>query len=1354
MRPRFDKQRRDVTSKEIDGITDLVVWAPIKEGFIDAFVNVTYETRLRVVAEALHSVRKSAREYEDFEPYADTAKRILSLLDFRIGIVDRDVFGEYKVPSTSRTTLRPRKYMYLVATFDGPWEPYIREIWRPLGYFLDLVLCNCEGYLPASDNSFEDYAQWVRDNQLDSAIFYSTSGLTVEDKIYLSDIEQILLDHPKANPIDKVARHTFTHPDVAAEDARTKDPKRAQALGAEALNVLYKLTDFYPPTYLNGETGAEKQMGEGRFLLNAARELIRGFDPTLLLPGTQRFLADQIEWFGRDIGKPKPKPKDGPLDKSEVQKGLLSDYDEGDAVITHGALLLSRITDPDRFKEFLKFSVWSWEDVATPGFSPPGQSPISFGPGFFLNIAFSFGGLTRLGLPDEQLKVFPKEFRQGMQERAPSIGDEFANHPRNWKLPVRNWPNDTDKVPPIELAEIDFVIQVRASLRDKGKDDPENEFYRFSQNAQSCLSGASQFAEQHTQSPAPSAGNGGDDGPGEYAADLLQSVADGAGEPDVRAATKLDAYIAIISELGKHWGFSILGIEDMVRSEAASYKPPAKSPKSAGPQNVPTDHFGFVDGISQPVVKPSPDKLKGPTDILIGDVLYGYQNTRGDFANPDKKDSLLHNGSFMVVRKMSQNRKALDKIEKDHGTSVVEKIVGRKRDGTPLVKGYKGANKFDYTKDPDGEQCPLSAHIRLANPRTGNQKQRDPEILRHPPKILRRGMSFGERYKKDPKGDRGLLFIAHCSSIAEQYETIQRWLNAGNITGVSSTLNDPLTGVQARSGRRVYRFFDGGKLKHVELKEQLSSLDWGEYFFVPSKSALDVLEQDYPRSNARDVEMGEAIIQQIEQLDPIVQRQEWKRLLEDYLAREPTQHNLSPPVWQAIQARKGAYRIENGVEFDETHPLNGVPVVLVTDAEEIQNIFDNEPASEKSGCPYSTREQLARCSSDDSFGAIFVAIDEDVKPYPANGMRYGSYQEESYPANAILMNYPTEGAFTAGYKSGEAVLKRLKKAIEKAIEEDPTTAREFKIELGGQYIQPALAGVCKSWFGLPDGTYFKPGSWNWKWIWSKSAKPVCPGDFLAPSRHAFYPRPTDPIDKIGRIHGAKLREAVKHHVAAYWDVKAPSMPGAVVNGMYLDLLKKAKKTPANEAYFKDLLGRNIIGIMVGALPPTEANLRSVFYEGLEERTLWDWQDAYISAVDAGSSNWDAAQATLSRPLAQAMSIRPAPDLLYREVKNGPVKIGDVTANNGETVIMCLSGATQQILREEKTPDVSLVFGGIRKDPNYRRKHPNPNWKHPLHACPAMDMANGAMLGIMAALFDGGRIQAMPASLIVRVSDWE
>ena len=46
-----------------------------------------------------------------------------------------------------------------------------------------------------------------------------------------------------------------------------------------------------------------------------------------------------------------------------------------------------------------------------------------------------------------------------------------------------------------------------------------------------------------------------------------------------------------------------------------------------------------------------------------------------------------------------------------------------------------------------------------------------------------------------------------------------------------------------------------------------------------------------------------------------------------------------------------------------------------------------------------------------------------------------------------------------------------------------------------------------------------------------------------------------------------------------------------------------------------------------------------------------------------------------------------------------------------------------------------------------------NIKYPVHACPAREMALGAIMGIMAALLDAGRIQALPASLIVRISDW-
>ena len=173
--------QNEPTSKNIDGITDLVVVAPIKDGFINSYENITYATRLRLVAEALNRVRVTAREYEKLTPFSDVTERILTLLDFRIGVLDKDFFS---LDSTGRAEERDagpqaRRYLYLTATFDGAWEPYMRLIWKPLGPFLDLPFCNCEDYITTGDHGFDEYAQSRRDNQIDSAIFYSTTGLTV-----------------------------------------------------------------------------------------------------------------------------------------------------------------------------------------------------------------------------------------------------------------------------------------------------------------------------------------------------------------------------------------------------------------------------------------------------------------------------------------------------------------------------------------------------------------------------------------------------------------------------------------------------------------------------------------------------------------------------------------------------------------------------------------------------------------------------------------------------------------------------------------------------------------------------------------------------------------------------------------------------------------------------------------------------------------------------------------------------------------------------------------------------------------------------------------------------------------------
>jgi len=112
-----------------------------------------------------------------------------------------------------------------------------------------------------------------------------------------------------------------------------------------------------------------------------------------------------------------------------------------------------------------------------------------------------------------------------------------------------------------------------------------------------------------------------------------------------------------------------------------------------------------------------------------------------------------------------------------------------------------------------------------------------------------------------------------------------------------------------------------------------------------------------------------------------------------------------------------------------------------------------------------------------------------------------------------------------------------------------------------------------------------------------------------------------------------------------------------------------------------------------------------------------------------------------------MCVRPAPDLLYRTVTADHVKIGDVEAGRGDLVILGLSAATQSNLRKGNN-DVSVVFGGTRK---LSCGSPNPDTT--LHACPAQDLALGGMTGILAALLDVGRIKALPAALIVEISDW-
>ncbi len=1350
----------EITSKNIDGITDLVVVAPIKEGFIEAYENITFTTRLKLVAEALNRVRVAAREHERITPFSDVTERILTLLDFRVGIIDKDLFS--LKPTTME--MESRRYLYLTATFDGAWEPYMRLIWDPLGPFLDLLFCNCDGYVTATDHSFAEYAQWVRDNQMDSAIFYATTGLTIRDHLYLSKLEQ--MQRSGATGL-ALAEAVLAYPEDKAALTRLAHDRKTVELGLEALTVLYKLADFYPPQWLTGNAGGLAGLNEGQRLAQVARDLLRGWDQlAALLDGlpdlpqfseqrqrwalARKIYAEPLHWYetgraelarlqGERVASRAPDPS---FVSGEVQGGILEKQGSADAPVRQGALLLFTIHDAAKVRKFLETDPFHYAaDAAADG--------------IYRNIGFTPEGLRRLGIDREVVERFPNEFREGMAARSGLFGDMRENHPRNWILPERNGPALLDpqmqgvRLPPVETSEIDFVIQIRSTNPDRAALEAE-----------------------------------------------VSKVA-GAASP----------------------GASLEAIEWL------------ESNYDSG-SGLTRDQFGFLDGVSQPKpVRPDQTAAADRDKVTLGEIILGYGNDHGDacpgkFADADKGDNkwrevhrtkargLQKNGTFLVLRKIGQDAEALDlwatsvsaAVNTAHpdlatamtATRLKAMVLGRNADGTsPIPVGARGMNDFDYGGDPAGHSCPLASHVRRANPRKTNAAPTAPaasriEFGRPTPRILRRGMSFNQT-NSTGQTQRGLMFMAYNASISEQYETIQRWLNGGNSTDIASAHNDPLTGVQPKEGQGVFRFVAQGAggpvVVSVELpavrpgappvgesepgRHPFAPLHWGLYLFVPSRSALAALAAETGEyrvlEKPLELAVGKQIIDRLKAMGEQEAAKEWKRLLEDFDAKDPAQRDLSPNMWSTIRWNLGgAVNLQQGVPLTGYDWQNGPDfakqnVILVAGRTQIRRVL----ADWKN---FSTEEQLRRIEPNS--GPIFVTQQPDSDYHNATLDAAGlHYPEESAATNAILLGYGESAGFEAGYAAGAEVLK-VAKGIATA-----SGRSSFKFELRRQYLLPALGGLCKQWYGLPDDKHMLAKGWTWERIVEEDAAVVdaegyrvtrskahCPGDFLSPSRNAFYPRPSQAVGAFAREQGSAILKAATDFVAEHRS-NGTKPDGTVAKAMF-----GAISDPA-------ILARNLIGTMVGAIPPMDGNLRGILLEWLGEKSLWRHQAALRTAMkgNPADTNFDAARAVLYRPITQAMCKRPAPDLLYRtatgeaEIPVSPASEGEpemITTKEGDLLVVSLVSASQRSLLKLKAPDtgegdVSIVFGGRRTDAahgyiledGHAVPDANANDNHPVHACPAQDMAMGAIMGIMAALLDAGTIQALPASLIVRISDW-
>jgi Dyp-type peroxidase family len=242
------------------------------------------------------------------------------------------------------------------------------------------------------------------------------------------------------------------------------------------------------------------------------------------------------------------------------------------------------------------------------------------------------------------------------------------------------------------------------------------------------------------------------------------------------------------------------------------------------------EHFGYVDGLSQPTIAGAPGSSKaGGPPVNPGEFVIGYPTEAGQ---PDLVDpGLERNGSFVVLLKLKQHvadfRKAVRAGASRAGWSELgleSAIVGRSPDGD--------------VQDPPVRRL---AHIGRAHP--------DPAILhgdnpeRH--RLIRRGIPYGpplESEREEDDGiDRGLLFVAFQASIPSQFEHVWlNWLNNRDFPfdGVG---NDPLTGrVRGSAHERDVQIANPdvqGERAHFRLP-QFVSLEYGGYFFTPSISAL------------------------------------------------------------------------------------------------------------------------------------------------------------------------------------------------------------------------------------------------------------------------------------------------------------------------------------------------------------------------------------------------------------------------------------------------------------------------------------------------------------------------------------
>ncbi|MBL8323329.1 MAG: Dyp-type peroxidase [Rubrivivax sp.] len=1139
--------RPDIKSTALNGTANLALVAPVKPGFIPGADTVTYARRLEVLLKTLMAIRVGGREMARFAtPFPDAVGRLGILQSFRYAVIPPRVGSRGEDPLPPGVLEAGIYRLYLNVVFDGGWEPYMRVIYRDLGYLLDAIFCNTVGYRLSTQHSYDAYCRWVREHEVPAGILYTESAGSVLDTRYAEAVERC--QREQADPADArraIARHTVPAPvdtptalrNLAAAPAEVR--REVVANNLRALKGLYDLRLLHPR---NQERDDER-------LLNFAQRAMPEFRAFLAQaqaePGLQPH-REHVRWLlGPPTGEKPPAGKPARFDPADIQSGIHQRH-EG---VTHGSLLLLRVTSAAQARQW----------VGRLGRTTAQQAAALDEP-LVWNIAFTAHGLRALGVPPSRIDRFPQEFIEGMEARAGLLGDVRTNHPEHWRRPRLRVPASQvaaapvaaapDAPPPpieVDLGTVHIVLQYRLASG--------SEADRVSHSALERL------------------------------AEAIDPVRD---------------------------GVLLLAAEPM-----RSY---ARQPGGA----TVTEHFGFQDGFSQPEPRhgttPAPAFRAWDNSVEAGELYLGQPGDRDPGRFPDVADRLMDNGSFLVVRKLRQHvgrwqamlaraaaardpqydeRPAAE--QRAARDAIAARLMGRRHDGTVLADdGVGTGNDFNYDADPQGARCPFAAHIRRANPRSPWRAEQGRKL----PRILRRGMSYGPRWAgegtPEAEAERGLIFMAYCASLAEQFETLQRWVAGGNSSGVHSSHSDPMLGVPVKGTPRLMQWAEAdGRVVTVDLGDlPMVDLEWGLYLFAPSLTGLRALaagfDADAPAPPAATCPLKG------ERYQPAGHAFEKRKLM--LQGRRDDKDTL----WRAVNACGGRLQTAYGL-------LEGRKA-------KVRSVL-RDGGARHSVCGYGRRFAAG-------VGPGFLGMDDPGHKRLA--------EDSGIKAAIAAIDEPKAFATARAVAAGvlDTVLKNL------AALGQPATIDLVRLS------EAVILRLYRAWWGLPDaeGRFMQEG-YSAQTHLDDSPEAHCPRDFVYVARLNFgaHPSPTE------LALGVKRGQAIQRAVRKYLEATPPEQLVGLSKFIHEALVRQH---PRRKAAFDEAVW-TIGGTMLGFGPSTHQHFVQVVRDWIDPSrtggtTLWDLQALLWAEGAAAAPTLPAAHRVLREPLVAQMRREPVPGVIWRE----------------------------------------------------------------------------------------------------------